>query len=71
MVLIYDDTIMITDRKLNNVRKSAHYGPQTIHDITITLSKHTDLNKLTGKQIGELVNAMYESYRLGFEADEE
>ena len=62
---------MITDRKLNNVRKSAHYGPQTIHDITITLSKHTDLSKLTGKQIGELVNAMYESYRLGFEADEE
>lgn len=62
---------MITDRKLNNVRKSANYGPQTISDIVVTLSKHTDINKLTGKQIGELVNAMYESYRLGFEADEE
>lgn len=62
---------MITYRKLNNVRKSANYGPQTIHDITITLSKHTDLSRLTGKQIGELINAMYESYRLGFEADEE
>ena len=62
---------MITERKLNNVRKSANYGPQTIHDITLTLSKYTDLGRLTGKQIGELVNAMYESYRLGFEADEE
>ena len=62
---------MITKRKLNNVRKSTNHGSQTIHDITITLSKHTNLSKLTGKQIGELINAMYESYRLGFEADEE
>lgn len=48
-------------RKYNAARKACNFGDKTFRDIVAVLAKHTDLDKLTGKQIGELVNAMYQS----------
>lgn len=59
----------MNERKLNNVYKSTTYGWRTVEDIIKVLGRHTDLDKLTGKQIGELINAMYESYRKGYEEE--
>lgn len=59
----------MNERKLNNVYKSTTYGRRTVEDIIKVLGRHTDLDKLTGKQIGELINAMYESYRKGYEEE--
>lgn len=48
-------------RKYNAARKACNFGDKTFRDIVDVMSKHTDLDKLTGRQIGELVNAMYAS----------
>lgn len=48
-------------RKYNAARKAAGLGDKTFRDIVKVLEQYTDIAKLTGKQIGELVNAMYAS----------
>lgn len=48
-------------RKYNAARKACNFGGKTFIDIVEVLAKHTALDKLTGRQIGELVNAMYAS----------
>lgn len=52
-------------RKLNAAQRASNYSGRTFDEIIKTLSKYTDLSKLTGKQIGELVNAMYASKEIG------
>lgn len=52
-------------RKYNAARKACRYGDRTFDAIVKTLGTYTDLDKLTGKQIGELVNAMYASCETG------
>lgn len=52
-------------KKYNAARKACNFGDKTFRDIVATMSKYTDLNKLTGRQIGELVNAMYASNQHG------
>lgn len=57
---------IMTTNKRNNIEKATNHGSQTINDILAILRKHTDLDKLSGKQIGEIINAMYESNRIGY-----
>lgn len=52
-------------RKFNSAQRASNYSGRTFDEIIKTLSKYTDLSKLTGKQIGELVNAMYASKEIG------
>lgn len=52
-------------RKYNAARKACHYGDRTFADILEVLSQHTSLGDLTGKQIGEICNAMYQSSENG------
>lgn len=52
-------------RKLNAAKKASRYSGKTFDDILKVLEKFTDLDKLTGKQIGELINAMYAQKEYG------
>lgn len=52
-------------RKYNAARVACRYGEQTFKAIVAQIARHTDLDKLTGRQIGELVNAMYTSCEVG------
>lgn len=52
-------------RKLNAAKRASRYNGKTFDDILKVLEKFTDLDKLTGKQIGELINAMYAQKEYG------
>lgn len=52
-------------KKYNAARRACRYEDTTFWDIVKVLEKFTDLEKLTGRQIGELVNAMYASNQHG------
>lgn len=58
----------MTTSKQNRINETANYGQKTIKDIMAVLGKHVDLSKLTDKQIGQLINAMYENYQNGYNA---
>lgn len=56
----------LTNQKLASIAKATKHGEKTIQEIVNILKEHTDLSKLTGKQIGELINAMYASKEAGY-----
>lgn len=55
----------MTQRKINAARKVATVGSATFDAILKVLNEYTDLDKLTGKQIGELIDAMYAQKEYG------
>ena len=52
-------------KKYNAAQKACIHGPRTFRDCLKTLECYTDLSKLTGKQIGEIINDMYRSCEIG------
>ncbi|WP_455994869.1 hypothetical protein [Porphyromonas endodontalis] len=59
-------TTELTTQKLNNIMRTTRHGEKTIKALVNVLSQYTDLSKLTGAQIGELINAMYASKENGY-----